>query len=196
MIFWGIGTLFAGTSYQAFGYQLKCVNKEFTNFTDWWEIIYMMCMAISFGFLIVAISYGNAKGKTRMVLQKLVYVVVPLYVFLLTLGSIIPIQILVTYEVLNVFFMPYFVVFFILSVKGYQKRKDQGNRRLIITWLLFLFVNVSYYIYYYLGISEKILDMTGIWFNQNDALHVLIFLWMGYIWFALPNSIEDITEKL
>ena len=68
------------------------------------------------------------------------------------------------------------------------------NKRFIITWILFLIVNVAYYVYYWLGISEILLNSTGIWFNQNDVLHVSLLGWMIYIWFALPKTIADMKE--
>lgn len=194
MIFWGAGAILAGTSYQAFGYQLKCVGVEYCNFTDWWEIMYLLLTAISIGMLVVAMSHCVAKGKTRKVMQLIAYISVPLYAVILTIGSIVPIKILVTYELFCVFFMPHFVVFFILSIKEYRTKKDVMNKRLIITWILFLLVNAAYYVYYWLGISEMLLNATSIWFNQNDVLHVLLLGWMIYIWVALPKTISDITK--
>ena len=194
MIFWGAGAIFAGTSYQAFGYQLKCVGVEYCNFTDWWEIMYLLLTAISIGMLVIAMSYCVARGKTRRIMKMITYISIPLYAVILAVGSIIPVKFLVTYELFCLFFMPHFVVFFILSVKEYRIKKDVMNKRFIITWILFLISNVAYYVYYWLGISEKLLKSTGIWFNQNDVLHMLLLGWMIYIWIALPNVIVDIEE--
>jgi hypothetical protein len=195
MIYWGIGTILAGTSYQAFGYQLKCVGKEFANFTNWWEVVYMLFMALSFGMMIKGMSYCVASGKRRKILQLLADIFVPVYIVLMTIGCLVPMQILVTYEMLNIFFMPFFIVFFVLNIVEYRKKKDKMNRRFIIIWLLFVLVNVSYYVYYWFGFSEMFLNSTGIWFNQNDVLHVMVWLWMVYIWIALPITMEDVSEK-
>lgn len=192
MIFWGAGAVFAGTSYQAFGYQLKCVGVEYCNFTDWWEIMYLLITALSIGMLVIAMSHCVAGGKTRKIMKMVTYISVPLYAALLTIGSIVPVKFLVTYELFTLFFMPHFVVFFALSIKEYRRKNDLMNKRFIITWILFLIVNVSYYIYYWLGISGKLLSSTGIWFNQNDILHILLLGWMIYIWIALPHVIKDI----
>jgi len=194
MIFWGIGAIFAGTSYQAFGYQLKCVGREYCNFTDWWEIIYLLLTAISIGVMVFAMSHCIAKGKTRKIMKWVAYISVPLYAIILTNGSVAPIKFMVTYELFSIFFMPHFLVFFILSIKEYKSKRDMMNKRFIITWIMFLIVNVSYYVYYWLGLSEMLYSSTGIWFNQNDVLHVLLLLWFVYIWFAMPNTIKDIEE--
>jgi len=194
MIFWGIGAIFAGTSYQAFGYQLKCVGVEYCNFTDWWEIMYLLITALSIGMLVIAMSHCVARGKTRKVMKMIAYISVPIYAVILVIGSIVPVKFLVTYELFSLFFMPHFVVFFILSIKEYRLKKDIMNRRFITTWILFLITNVAYYVYYLLGISEKLLHSTGIWFNQNDVLHVLLLGWMIYIWIALPKVIADVED--
>lgn len=192
MILWGLGALLAGTSYQAFGYELKCVGVEYCNFTDWWEIMYLLITALSIGMLVIAMSHCVAQGKTRKVMKMITFISIPLYAILLTIGSILPVKFLVTYELFSIFFMPHFIVFFILSIKEFRIKKDLMNKRLILTWILFLITNVAYYIYYWFGISEIVLNSTGIWFNQNDVLHVLLLGWMIYIWAALPATISDI----
>jgi hypothetical protein len=46
-------------------------------------------------------------------------------------------------------------------------------------------------VYYWFGFSEIVLDRTGLWFNQNDWLHVMVILWMAYIWFAISGVMTD-----
>jgi len=36
----GLGALFAGISFQMFGYVIKCEGNEYCHLTSWWEIIY------------------------------------------------------------------------------------------------------------------------------------------------------------
>lgn len=191
MILWGIGTIFAGTSYQAFGYELKCVGYEYCLFTDWWEIMYLLMTAVSICMMVIGMAYCVADGKVRDVMIKVAYVSAPLYALVLTVGSLVPVQVLVTYELFNVFFMPHFIVFIIFNIRNFRKDGDLLNKRFIITWILFLLVNVSYYVYYWFGFSEWLLETTGIWFNQNDVLHVAILLWFAYIWWALPRKMKD-----
>ena len=52
----GLGALLAGTSYQAFGYELKCAGKEYCSWTNWWELWYEILTIASAGTLLVAVS--------------------------------------------------------------------------------------------------------------------------------------------
>ncbi|MCK7485154.1 MAG: hypothetical protein MZU97_06065 [Bacillus subtilis] len=42
LILWGVGTLLAGTSYQAFGYELKCEGLDYCTFTSKFELAYLL----------------------------------------------------------------------------------------------------------------------------------------------------------
>ena len=47
LILWGISAIVAGTSYQAFGYELKCNYREFFLFTSNFELVYMLLTAFT-----------------------------------------------------------------------------------------------------------------------------------------------------
>ena len=56
MLLGGLAALAAGTSYQAFGYQIKCVGQETCAWTSWWEVIYLMFQQVSMDAMLVAIA--------------------------------------------------------------------------------------------------------------------------------------------
>ncbi len=45
LILWGVSAIVAGTSYQAFGFELKCRGQEHCLFTSNFELVYMLLTA-------------------------------------------------------------------------------------------------------------------------------------------------------
>ena len=59
LILWGFGAVAAGTSYQAFGYELKCRGRELCQFTSSFELVYMLLTCYSINFLVAATGYTS-----------------------------------------------------------------------------------------------------------------------------------------
>lgn len=190
MLLWGLGAILAGTSYQGFGYELKCSGQAFCLFTSWFELSYLFATAISIATLAVAIAKSILPEKQQKPLLYYAALSSVIYPIILMIGSIFEIRVLISYELFTIFFMPLFVVFFVYSVIYYKKQKDVLNKTLIITWLLFLVVNISYYIYYFLGITQSLYEAFNIWFSANDVLHILLLLWMIYLWVKVKPLID------
>jgi hypothetical protein len=190
MIFWGIGALLAGSSYQGFGYQLKCANYDLCLYTSWFELAYYYFTALSMSALGIAIAKTILPKEKQSFLLLYSKIALVVYVVLQIVGVIVSNRFLLSYELFTIFFMPLYIVFFMYSFKLYTKQKDQLNKTLIITWVLFLIVNVSYYIYLFLGVGETLFENTGIWFSANDVLHVALILWMLFIQFKVKKEIS------
>lgn len=192
MVFWGLGAVLAGSSYQGFGFELKCSGETYCLFTSWFELSYLFATAMS----IIALSVAIAKSILPVEKQKplLYYATISMIVYpiILVMGSIFEIRFLISYELFTIFFMPLFVVFFIYSILLYRKQKDELNKVLIVTWILFLVVNLSYYVYYYLGLTEAIYQNWNIWFSANDVLHILLLFWMIFLWIKVKPLIQKL----
>lgn len=180
MLFWAAGTFLAGTSYQGLGFELKCSGFDYCIFTSWFELAYLFVTAISMSLLAIAFSndlYNRGKNNWLVMYSK---IAIPVYAIILVLGSILKSYIMISYELFTVFFMPIFLVLFVINIINYHKKKDSVNKSFIILWIIFLVVNVLYYVCYLSGINTLLYDNTGIWFSSNDVLHVGLILWFIY----------------
>ena len=188
LILWGIGTLLSGTSYQGLGYELKCRGVSLCLFTSWFELSYLFVTAISITVMGYAVAEKTLKDRSKELYLKVVSVGLGVYSVSLVLGTILEIKLLITYEYFLIFFMPYFVSFLIMNIKGYKHHKNDLDKGLIIVWLLMLVVNVVYFIYFFSGIPEGLYENYGVWFSANDVLHIGLIGWMVYIYFVINKK--------
>ncbi len=188
LILWGIGTLLAGSSYQGFGYELKCTVDEYCLFTSWFELSYLYVTALSITVMAYAVSIKTLQVKERMLYSKITIIGFFIYSLVLLLGVLLGIRFLVTYEMFLVFFLPYFISFFVLNLKGYKKDKNDLDKGQVIIWLLMLLINILYFAYYYSGIAEVLYENNNIWFSANDVLHIGLIGWMYYIYNVIKKA--------
>jgi hypothetical protein len=190
LLFWGVGTLLAGTSYQGFGYELKCDGNTYCQFTSWFELSYLFTTAISISLMGFAFSKRFTKGKVTSYLKMYSEIAIILYTIVLVLGAILENSILISYELFSIFFMPLFVVFFLVNIRNYQETKHPIDTSFIKLWIYFLIVNVAYYVYYLPGFTDTLYQNTGIWFSANDVLHVGLMLWFAYFNQVIRKGLE------
>lgn len=191
LIFWGAGTIAAGTSYQAFGYELKCRGKEFCQFTSNAELIYLLLTAYSINYLVAATGYTSLSGKARK--RMLIFAIVDsLFYFLyLLIGALFAIRFMVSYEGFIACIGINFIIMFICNIRHFSQHKDRLNHNLIIIWLFFLFVNIAYFVYMFSGIASLLYSRFGIWFNENDVLHVLLIVWAILVFTLSKKRMKD-----
>ncbi|MAT43016.1 MAG: hypothetical protein CL609_11785 [Anaerolineaceae bacterium] len=190
LLLWGIGALLAGTSYQAFSYEIKCAGKEFCLWTSWWEIFYMIFSVASVNAMIVAVSYASAIGKLRKSLTVYAIVNFTFYTFIIMIGSFLPVKFLISFELMLLFLAPGIIFLFGLNLRRYLKYKLALERSLSITWVWLGSTLVIYFLYLMLDVTP-FLWAQGIWFSENDVLHIGLITWMLYITFGLGKTIQD-----
>ncbi len=187
----GAGALLAGTSYQAFCYEIKCGGREFCTWTSWWEIIYALLSGWGMNAFLVACAYSNASGSFRKSIIYYALVNAIIYSGLLLYGAIVPIQFLVSFEFLSLSSTPSVIFFIWIYGKAYNKTKDKMNLHLRNTWIILIGVIFTYALYLILGITGP-LWQKGIWFTENDILHVGMVYWVYYILVKLPDEVKDL----
>jgi hypothetical protein len=192
LLLWGIGALLAGTSYQAFGYQIKCAGRETCAWTSWWEVAYLMCQQVSVDALLVGVALSCTEGTVRMVLLGYALLTAVIYVILTFIGGIIAVKILITFEWMVWVSTPVFLA--VLTINGwrYYLHGDLMDLALLGAWAWLLLTMMAYWLYDKLGITAKLWAKgRGIWFSQNDVLHIGLILWMVYLAAVVASRVHD-----
>jgi hypothetical protein len=190
----GFAAILAGTSYQALGYELKCSGREFCRWTTWWEINYEIFQNAGMNGFLIATAYSNTTGKLRKFLFSYAIFNAISYTVMVIFGAVFPIQFLVSFEFLELSCLPSILFFLWISIIGYFREKDRMNLYLRNTWILFLFVIIAYIVYMDFGVTN-FLWSKGIWFTENDVLHVGLIFWVYYILINLTPFVTDFSKE-
>jgi len=192
LVLGGLGAAQAGVSFQAFSYELKCAGREFCSFTNGFEVGYSLTQAWSVSAMLIAVAIACALGRGRRavivyaVLNALVYCVV------LFLGVMQPSKFLLSFELLMLFAVPGIIIVIVMALRRYRTTHDRAPRAILIAAVALILVNVAYFGYYALGITEALWDSgAGFYFSANDVLHVGMIAWLIYVAAALGPTLAD-----
>jgi hypothetical protein len=190
----GTGALLAGTSYQAFGYEIKCAGRQSCAWISWWEVVYLMFQQASMSAMLVAVAYSCTEGSLRMILSVYALVSAIVYIIFTFVGGMVPIKSLITFNLMVRVSAPIVLLFFILNGWRYYMLRDPMDLALLGTWILLLLTMAAYCIYDALDITRKLWARgKGIWFSQNDVLHICLIFWVIYIATVVAQRVEDYT---
>ncbi len=190
LLLWGFGALFAGTSYQAFSYEIKCAGREFCSWTSWWEIFYLIFSAASVCSMLMAGAYSGCVGKWRKVLKYYALISVTLYIVVVLVGAFSLNKFLISFELLLIITAPTILFLFILNGWRYYKFREFMDLALLITWLWLGFTIGIYFLYWFLGITDELWEQ-GVWFSENDVLRIGLIIWMVTIGAFVAKRIVD-----
>lgn len=197
LLLWGVGALLAGTSYQAFAYEIKCAGRQSCAWTSWWEVVYLMFQQVSMNAMLVAVAYSCTEGSSQMVLLALALLSAVLYVVCAFIGGIVPIKSLITFNLIVWVSTPILLIVFVLNCWRYYIYGDPMDLSLLGTWLLLLLSGAVYWLYDELDITQKLWARgKGIWFSQNDVLHSCLILWVIYIATVVAIRVKDYTPPV
>lgn len=190
LLLWGLGALLAGTSYEAFSYQIKCAGREACAWTSGWEVLYLLLSVASVDAMLVAVAYACATGRLRRALIVYALANLAVYAALLLAGILVPVKFLVSFELLILFAAPTVLILLILNGWRYVKFKERLDLLLLITWIGLVITLAAYFAYLVLGITQR-LWAQGIWFSENDVLHIGLIIWMLYLALFLAKAVQD-----
>lgn len=188
----GIGAALAGISYQLFSYELKCAGQEVCLLTNGFEVWYSICQAASISAMIAAVAYAAALGRARTLL--LLYAALNLagYLVVAALGSFLPDAALLSFEVLTLFSVPGIIVVVVLGLRGIRRDGGRKYRDLLWAAVLLVLVQVAYFAYYAAGVTAALWDGgNGVYFSENDVLHIGMIGWLLFVARTLGRSLAD-----
>jgi hypothetical protein len=190
LLLWGLGALFAGTSYQAFSFEIKCAGQALCSWTSWWEIIYLLLSAASIDAMLISGAYSSCRSKYRNVLKAYAILNIVLYSVLVIIGAFMLNEFLISFELLLIVTAPNIVILFFLSGWRYFKYRNSMDFALLVTWI-WLGVTIGvYFLYLELDFTEDLWER-GIWFSENDVLHIGLICWMIYIAINVSKRVTD-----
>ncbi|MFT7154269.1 MAG: hypothetical protein ACJAVL_001550 [Bacteroidia bacterium] len=179
LFLWGLGALIAGTSYQAFGYYIKCYGRAECTWTSWWEVVYLLMQKLSVDAMLIAVGYSCLpSGVFRTITFLLTAVSAVAYVALLVYGSLKPVKRFITFEMMVVFCTPVYLFLIGFNSHRYLYHQTEIDSILLALWVSLVAIMVIYYGYLKLGWTEKLWNRK-IWFSANDFLHIGLILWIA-----------------
>lgn len=194
LLLWGVGALLAGTSYEAFSYAIKCAGRESCLWTSWWEIGYLLVSVWSIDAMVLAGAFSCvAAGKWRSSLSIYALVNAGTYLIVLLVGIFVPVKFLISFELLLAVSAPGILALFGLSLGRYLKFKTRMDLSLFGAWI-WLGLTIGAYFLYYISGTAQTLWARGVWFTENDLLHIGLILWMYYLVFFVARVVVDLKQ--
>jgi hypothetical protein len=190
MLLWGAGALLAGTSYEAFSHAIKCEGRAACVWTSWWEVIYLIVTVASVDAILIAQTYACVVGPWRRALWIYALANAGAYLVVALIGAFVPVKLLISFELMLAFVAPTIAGFVLLNGRRYLQRRGAMDLALLGAWLWLGLTLGAYALYLTLGITDR-LWARGIWFSENDVLHVGLILWMIYLARFVANRVED-----
>lgn len=97
---------------------------------------------------------------------------------------------LLPFELLQLFAAPNIVALFALDLRRYLRLKQDEDRVLVMAWIGLGLRLAAYFLYLSLDLTSR-LWQRGIWFSENDVLHLGLIGWMLYLGLQAVRWIED-----
>ena len=151
-----------------------------------------MLQQVSMDALLVAIACSCTQGMLQAVLLGYALLSAVVYVILAFIGGLIPAKSLITFELMVWVSTPLFLIMFVLSAWRYHELGITMDLAFVGAWVLLFFTMTAYWVYDKLDITPKLWAKgKGIWFSQNDVLHIGLILWMIYVATVVAEHVQD-----
>ena len=155
-------------------------------------MLYLILSVASVDAMLVAEAYACAAGRLRRL--PIIYAAANLaaYVVIALIGALVFVKFLIWFELLILFAAPTILLFFILSGWRYAKFRDRMDLALLGAWAWLALTLAAYFGYLMSGITQT-LWARGVWFSENDVLHIGLIVWMIYLARVVAPRMRDAT---
>lgn len=188
----GLGAAQAGIRHQAFSFDRKCAGRERCLLTNGFEVGYSVTQALSVSAMLTAVAYACATGGLRRGIVAYSILNAGAYVAVAAIGVTMPSRTLLFFEVLMLFALPGIAAVIALSAQRLARTRAASDRSLLAAALLLTAVQVAYFAYQAGGITQRLwAGGAGLYFSENDVLHVGMMLWLGYVTLRLGSLLHD-----
>jgi len=190
LVLGGMAAITAGTSYQAFSYELKCAGREACVWTNGWEVSYMLLQTANLNAMLIAVAYSCTADAWRKTLIAYAIANSTAHFITTVMGLLLADKFMLSFELLVLVTTPSLFLVFAINGWRYAVQKSPLDLALLGSWLLLLLINVLYFGYLWQGYTQS-LWAEGIWFSENDVLHVGMVFWISYMVKFVNAKVED-----
>ena len=176
----GMGALAAGTSFQAFAYEIKCAGKVFCSKDSHWEIAYYLLTASSGVLMLIGFLLSSLKRHPRPYLFGLAALYLGIYYYLCISSYMDGSASIASFNFMLVYMSPLYSFILVFSIFSYLKKIDPIHTAYLRAWGILFLTIVLYYLYEYTELTSQLWQY-NIWFSSNDVLHIGMFIWLIYL---------------
>ena len=196
LVLGGVGAAQAGVSYQMFSFVLKCAGREYCQLTNGFEVGYSVTQALSVSAMLAAVAYACTIGRLRRGLIGYGIVNAVAYLLIVIAGVMLPSRTLLSFAVLMLFALPGIILVIIVAGRRYWQTGQQMDGAPLVAALLLVLVQVAYFAYGAAGITQRLWnDGRGVYFSENDVLHVGMIAWLAYVFAVVGKHLCDYETR-
>lgn len=192
LILGGVGAALAGTSFQAFGYELKCAGRPACIFTKWYEVGYLISQAASVSAMVAAAAHACTTGAWRHATLAYAAASALVYTGLASVGALVPVAALISFDVFVAFFGPALLLVLAIGALRAWRQRDALGRSLVVATLWLVATFSAFYAYAAADLTRMLWDGgAGFYFTENDVLHTGMIAWLAYAGTVVARRLRD-----
>jgi len=157
--------------------------------------VYLVLSVASVDAMLAAVAYSSASEKGRKRLLAYAAANLAVYLVMVLVGAIIPVKFLISFELLILVCAPTIATVLVVNGRRYARHRQRIDLLLLGVWG-WLIVTIAAYFLYYISDAAENFWTRGMWFTENDVLHIGLIVWMVYIALVVARQVKDEKETM